>query len=268
MVGAAVVFVQGEVLFDDPGAEDHGGQRHNVARAVVGITGEAVEGALVGFQNVDVGAVDFAGVVGDALHQHQVFVAGGFDGPHSFVDFTHGRVAGGQHDRDAFAGGVVQHLQPGDLAAADLDERNLHVGAEVDGFLKVRGGGEVDADGLAVIGDFLVPFHRKFHVLEDFGDSAAPGAVHAVELHFAEAAFGDDGLRREGLELGAVRAGFLRGVNQALGLFLAAVEVAADFGDEVGRMVRADGFAADLDGFVEAHWFASPSVLVLNSLFV
>ena len=251
MVRPLVGLVQREVLLDHTTAQHHRCQRHHMTGRMVGITRQTVERTLIGLQHVHVRAVDLRGIVRDALHEHEILVARLLDGAHGLVDLRHRRVAGSQHHGDALAGGVVEHLEPRDLTRTDLDERQLHVGAEVDGLLEIGRGGEVDAHLRTVVGDLLVPLDGELHIAEHLRHRTAPRTMNAVKGHLRETTLRDDALGLECLELGAVSTCLLRGVDQALGLVETAVEVTADLGDEISGIVRTDHPVPDLNVLVK-----------------
>ena len=251
MVRTLVGLVECEVLLNHATAQHHRCQRHHMTGRVVAVARQTVKCTLIGLQHIDVGTVDLRGIVRDALHEHEILVARLLNGAHGLVDLRHRRVTGSQHHGDTLAGGVVEHLEPRDLTRTDLDERQLHVGAEVDGLLEIRRGGEVDAHLRTVVGDLLVPLDGELHIAEHLRHRTTPRTMYTVKGHLRETTLRDDALGLESLELGAVSTCLLRGIDQALGLVETAVEVTADLGDEISGIVRTDHPVPDLDVLVK-----------------
>ena len=153
---------------------------------MIAVTRQTVKRTLVGLQHVHVGTVDLRGIVGDALHEYEILVARLLDSAHSLVDLRHRSIASSQHHGDALLGSVLEHLEPRDLTRADLDERQFHVGAEVDGLFEIGRGGEVDAHLLTIVSNLLMPLHGELHITEYFRHRTTPRAVYAVEGHLRE----------------------------------------------------------------------------------
>ena len=115
MVRSFIGLVERKVLLDDPTAQHDGSQSHHMARRMIRVARQAVEGTLVGLQHVHVGAIDLRGVVGDTLHEHEVAIARLLDCAHGLVDLRHRGVTSGQHHGNALASRIVKHFKPGNL---------------------------------------------------------------------------------------------------------------------------------------------------------
>ena len=194
----------------------------------------------VGLQHaqVDVAKVlQRTGVVGVALHQHQLPV----DGEHGrdrAVHVAHRARAGGQQQRLARARHLGDEVDPGDVARADLPRRHQR-GQLSDRLVVVRRAHEVDAGGARGRGQLVVPRAVQFIGAVDVEDGLVPlGLVALLRAERCKARRADDLFGLEVLELGAVGASLFCQPDQGFGTLQVTVVVGGDVGDEVARRMQ------------------------------
>ena len=128
MVRALACGVVGEMFLHYPRAERHCTKYRGVPRCVVG---EAEYNfrihCAISLQHVQVNVIEVlraGGVIGVALHQHQILVDGQ-DCIDRATHVFHSRGARRQEHRLTFGGDALDDLQPCDVAGSDLDGRKI-----------------------------------------------------------------------------------------------------------------------------------------------
>ena len=132
------------------------------------------EGIAVRVQDVDVRALEFRGVVRDALHQYEVFVAGLLDDAHRLVHLGQGRGTGSKHYGLSLFRDVLHHLEPCDIARTYFVEFRPDFFHQVNGLVVIWSRRRRYPDLPAVFEERLVPLARKLNLLENFVDGPLP----------------------------------------------------------------------------------------------
>src|SRR4051812_6426607 len=244
VVGALHDAAEGEVLLDDPRAEDVRGDRHRDPVVVAGQADDGVREQLaVGGDDLEVELLPRCRVARRALQQRDLRV----DLTERLVaaaDVVERRAASRDDRRLAERGDVAQQGRVDDVGRGDLVGRHVELGQEVGGADVEGGGEEGDADALGVGDELLVGLAAE---LQRLAVRAVRGPERVLVLvglvvHLARVERGVVAL----LRLDGVRPRAAGLVDEVHRLVDVALVVVADLRDDVGLGVIAD--LATIDG--------------------
>src|SRR5580692_5371506 len=173
MIGAIARAVVGDMFFDDAGAERHRAQRNRqpterivgaafLADGVVGIADRHFEFIADRHHGLEIGVGDRRRIIGDALQQDELVVAGLAHDADRLPDLIACRRAGADDHWLAGPGHIGDEFEIIDLAGAELVGRHADPFEQIDRLGVVRRREEVDADLAAIIRYALEPGTRKF----------------------------------------------------------------------------------------------------------
>ncbi len=249
-VRSAVRPGQGDVLFDDAGAQRDGGHRRGGPQRVIRQTGDAAEVLGQARDHAQVG-VGVPGRIGaDAMQQGDG--RSGFPRRlHCRRDLARAGHAGGDDQGPSGARGPADQRQVDRFEGGDLEGRRVQPLEQLHGGL-VEGRGETgDATAVCAREQRLVPFEGR----EGFRIEVVEGAPRpeaALDDEARASVVEGDGVGGIGLQLDRVRAGLGGGVDQLQRPLQASIVVARQLGDHIGRTIRPDRTSGDGESFGQA----------------
>ena len=250
VIGTFAVVVVGEMTLDDARAECHRAEHRRWAMRMIGETQHHIwKHRRVSLEHIQMDVVVVlraGGVVGVALHQHQLLVDGK-NGVHCLLHLADGRSAGGKDDRLAFVRHVFERLDPVNLAGADFISE--HERLKIINCLEiVRRGEVVNTNFITLLFQDRRPFEGDRRALIDLEDRFLPlGLVRNLPVHVRKAVIGNNLRGAEVLELGRLRPGLFCQADKQFRPRQVAVVVGGDVGDEVGGVGWADEAVANFD---------------------